>query len=91
VWYHSGHSLSQVPVTPLTASGRLAAGEVRGNAADDAHAVAHCCFYLLTGKLDAKRQPESQWRESLRAAHVPTELAETFVNRMREPSIFPIA
>ncbi|MEM9367235.1 MAG: protein kinase family protein [Planctomycetota bacterium] len=84
--YMSQQSLSQVPVTPATASERMMSQATRGTVADEVHAIAKCCFFVLTNQLAHKVGPQ-HWRECLLQAKVPRRLVDmTILPRMAEPN-----
>ncbi|TWU00970.1 serine/threonine protein kinase [Stieleria varia] len=86
VGYASRHSVSRVPVTPATASDRMLENESRGTVADEVHAIAKCCFYVLTGKPSHLVDP-SLWRQTLSNSKVPRSIIEnTLLPRMAQPT-----
>lgn len=83
--YASENSLSQVPVTRAFASDNLASGEARGTVADDVHAIAKCCFFVLTGQRSDKI-PAEQWLSTLKNKGVDRHVAAKLIlPRMQQP------
>lgn len=83
--YASQNSLSQVPITRAFASDNLAAGETRGTVADEVHAIAKCCFFVLTGQR-SDQIPADQWSSTLKQKGVDRDIAAKLIlPRMQQP------
>ena len=83
--YGSLNSLSSVPITEGFASDQMKARETRGSEADEVHAVARVCFYVLTGQRSDRIAPE-QWRSTLVKSRIDRQLIDRIVlPRMQQP------
>lgn len=83
--YMSVKSMTSVPVTAAFASDEVVGAERRATIADDVHAVAKCCFFVLTGHRAYTMTP-GRWKPTLREAGVHPELInDVILPRMQQP------